>query len=171
MAYTSESPAIIVARKGYSDNYADLGAMDRTAAATYCGTKYGVSSTDFQPCVEHYANGKTGDYAPGTPANGGSGSTLSQIGGFFGGLLSGAVNSYATAKGAGGQQVMVPVSTTPPWLPIVAIGGIGLVAVMLLRRPRRGGGGGGGGAPVSNPARRRRRKHRRNPARRRRSRR
>ena len=168
MAYTSESPAIIVARKGYSDNYADLGAMDRTAAATYCGTKYGVSSPDFQPCVEHYASGKTGDYAPGASSGGGSGSTLSQIGGFFGGLLLGAVNSYATAKGAGGQVVAVPVSTTPPWLPIVAIGGIGLVAVMLLRRPRRGGGG--GGAPVSNPARRRR-KHRRNPARRRRSRR
>jgi threonine dehydrogenase-like Zn-dependent dehydrogenase len=39
-----------------------LGGMDRTAAATKCGTKYCVTSPDFQPCVEHYASGASGEY-------------------------------------------------------------------------------------------------------------
>ena len=43
-------------------SYLGLSGMDRTAAATKCGTKYGVTSKDFQPCVEHYASGASGEY-------------------------------------------------------------------------------------------------------------
>jgi len=149
MTYTTTSNPIIISREAYSD----LGAMDRTAAATFCGQKFGVTSRDFQPCVDHYAAGKPGDYVPGAA---GGGSTLSQVGGFFATILGGAVNSYATAKGAGGMPVVIPSAGPPSWLMPVAIGGIGLVAFMMLRRRPRASSG-----PVSNPARRRRRKHRR----------
>ncbi len=152
MTYTTTDPSILIARRGYSD----LGAtMDRTQASTFCGQKFGVTSRDFQPCVDHYASGKAGDYVPG--ASGSSG-TLSQVGTFFGQLLGGAVNSYATAKGASGQTMIVPASTTPSWLLPVAIGGIGIVAIMMLRKGGRRASS--SPAPVSNPARRRRRSRR-----------
>jgi hypothetical protein len=48
-----------------------LGAIDRSAAASFCGQKFGVQSQDFQPCVEFYAAGKPGDYTPIASATGG----------------------------------------------------------------------------------------------------
>jgi hypothetical protein len=148
MTYHKSDPTVLIAREGYSG----LGGMDRTAAATFCGQKFGVTSKDFQPCVEHYVSGKAGDYQAGA-STGGSGSTISQIGGFFGSLLTGAANSYAAAKGAAGAQPIVVSSGPPSWLMPVAIGGIGLVAILMLRKRRLSG-------PVSNPARRRRRRRR-----------
>lgn len=144
----------LIAREGYSG----LDGMDPVAAASYCGQKFGLTSKDFQPCKDWYVSGKPGDYQAGSGGAGSSsGGTLSQIGGFFGDMLKGAVNSYASAKGGAGGQPVVVSSGPPPWLMPVAIGGIGLVAFLLLRRRR----GGGGSAPVQNPARRRRSRRRR----------
>lgn len=41
------------------------GEEDRSAAASYCGQKFGVTSADFQPCVNWYVQDKIGDYKPG----------------------------------------------------------------------------------------------------------
>lgn len=41
------------------------GEEDRDAAASYCGQKFGVTSSDFQPCVNWYVDNKPGDYKPG----------------------------------------------------------------------------------------------------------
>jgi len=37
---------------------------DRTAASTYCGQKFGVTSPDFQPCVDFYVGPHIGEYTP-----------------------------------------------------------------------------------------------------------
>jgi len=146
---------ILVARQGYS-NYEAVGGMERTAAASYCGQKFGVTSADFQPCVEHYAAGKAGDYSPGGTASG-SGGTLDKIGDFASSLLKGIVGGYVAGKQPQQQYVAAP-STTPPWLLPVAIGGAGLLVILMLKKRQ---------APTQNPARRRRRRRRRNRSRRR----
>lgn len=43
-----------------------VGAEDRTAASTYCGQKFGVTSPDFQPCVDFYAGPHIGEYIQGS---------------------------------------------------------------------------------------------------------
>lgn len=149
----SYAPTTLIAREGY----AGLGAMDRTTASTFCGQKFGVTSKDFQPCVNHYVSGKPGDYQSSSTATASTG-TLATIGGITKDLLGGMLNSFAAAKGGAGQQPVVVAGGTPSWLMPVAIGGLGLFALLMLRR-RRGGGGNGSSAPRSNPARRRRRRN------------
>jgi hypothetical protein len=151
MTYVNRNGTELIAREGYGDlsgKIFDSPGQDRGAAASYCASIYGATSPLLTPCTDHYASGKPGNFVPpaGTP-NAGSPSTLSSVGSFVGSLLGGVATSYAGSKGIGGYPPGVyPPGYTPPSpiMPIVVIGGIGLMAVLLLRRPR------------SNPGRRRR---------------
>ena len=130
MSYTRR-PSILIAREGYSG----LGdTADRAAAASYCGKKFGVTSKDFQPCVDFYVSGSSGDYSPGVPSASGSGGALSKIGSFFAGLTKSAVTGYVQGKSTPASTTVYQQSSTPAWVMPVAIGGIGLVALMMLRR-------------------------------------
>lgn len=109
-----------------------------------------------------YGGGFTGAI-PGGPITGGSGggggggsgggsSFWDKLTGAGGSLL-GAAQAGAKASGAANayQAALYQQSATPAWLMPVAVGGIALVAVMMLTAPKRS-------APASNPARRRRRR-------------
>jgi len=156
MSYQNGNGTTLIARRGYATG---LGAMNVEAASTYCGTRFGVTSKDFQPCVDHYKSGKAGDYQPGAASSGGS--VISTIGGTVKDLFGGMLNAFATAKGTTATPFAPGPSGPPAWLVPAAIGGVGLVAFLLIRRSRSA-------TPAkANPARRRRKRRiRRNPRRR-----
>ncbi len=81
-----------------------------------------------------------------SPASAADPGILTKVGDFFGTLLGGAVKGILPGTQ---PTTVVPVSTTPEWVMPVVIGGVGLVAILLITRPR------------SNPSRRRRRARRR----------
>lgn len=140
---------ILVSRKGYSD----LGNVGQ--AVQYCSQAYAGNPQLANACTQHYGSGRTDPFIPGGSAYPGvpgaqppgaapQGGVLSTIGQ----VLSGGLNAYAAAKGAQGMNPygMYPPPPNPMTMPLV-LGGIGIVAILLLRRPAR-----------SNPGRRRRRR-------------
>lgn len=144
---------ILVSRKGYSD-------LGNTAQAVqYCSQAYAGNPALAQACTQHYGSGRTDPFNPNAPVGApgqqqpsGSSGVLATIGQ----VLSGGLNAYAAAKGAQGAYPygMYPPPSNPMTMPLI-LGGIGIVAILLLRRPAR-----------SNPGRRRRRRRARHNGRR-----
>jgi hypothetical protein len=64
-------------------------------------------------------------------------STLSSIGGGLYGVVTGAARSEGEAEAYRQLALQQQKSSTPEWLLPVAIGGVGLVAVILLMRRRK----------------------------------
>ena len=108
MSYSKSRPgngAILIARSGYSG--------------------FGDSTTDYLSQVPN---------PPAPQQNAATPSTIDRVGSFLGGLLTGAVKSYATAAGTKPAQTTIVQSSTPSWAIPAAIGGVGLLAVVLLTR-------------------------------------
>jgi hypothetical protein len=139
MSYTTK----LIARSGYSgigDTHTCGGTQEWDPRCEFNGNK--------GQCVPRGSVGRAAGCNYTTSDSAGSPSTISQIGGAAVNLLSGVLNSYATAAGTKPPTTIVNGGGggTPPWLVPAAIGGVGLIAVIMLTRPR------------SNPARRRRRR-------------
>lgn len=132
----------LIARRGYGN----LGYTEIEQKLPWCGN---LPANSTQICRSDNNTTGTGFGSNrGTATGGGTGGTLSQIGGGIKDILSGAINAFATAKGTAPVPFQ-PVSATPTWLMPALLGGGVIVAVLLLRKR-------GGSAPTSNPARRRR---------------
>lgn len=91
---------------GSSSSSSSSAGGDRAAAASYCGQKFGVTSPDFQPCVDYYATHSSGDYVPKTP-------TVPSPG--------------VTVTPGAGTHVTIPSPNKPPWYKTPV--GIGLIAL------------------------------------------
>ena len=132
----------LIARRGYGDMGADSGCVTGQEFDANCTPKTGGQKGQ---CVPAGTAGK--NPACNYPSTGG-------VWDFLKGLASGAVGIYGQSKYSQGQsaayQGMQPQqSGTPSWVVPVAIGAVGLTAVVLLTRKRK------------NPARRRRHSRRR----------
>ena len=158
MSYT-KAPTLI-ARRGYSD----LGALSSSDALTLCKSRWPCASSDqLSSCAVAVANeGRitTADASQmdsitggctGSGAASGGASTLDKIGSFLGATIGG-ITKFG--QPASTNPLILPQSSTPSWLVPVAIGGIGLVAIMMLGGGRRSSPA--TAAPTSNPGRRRR---------------
>lgn len=144
MSYTGRNTTLI-ARSGYS-GMGDVNPRDGLGpAAQYCAR---YSGDDNNKCFAWYTSNTPGDFVPAS-ASGSGGGILDSIGKLLGGVGAGIVQSQFAPK----QQPLIMPSRTPSWVMPVAIGGVALVAVLLLTKRRAPAA-----APVSNPGRRRRRR-------------
>lgn len=136
----SYQPTTLIARRGYGsmgDATSCGPGQEWDAGCTFNGIK--------GQCVPAGTKGKNPNCSYS------SSGTLSQIGGFFKDLLGGALNIYNQGQQAKGAQqaynsMQPQASATPSWVMPVAVGAVGLAAVVLITKKR------------SNPARRRRRR-------------
>ncbi len=134
------SPPTLIARRGYAG----------LSGAESCGP-----NQQWDP--NFVFNGIKGQCTPkGSPMAEGEEGWLSKIGNFFSGAVKGAINIYGSTKVAEGQNaayqqmlLQQQANQMPSWVLPVAIGGVGLVAVLMLR-----------GGARRNPAGRRRRRRR-----------
>jgi hypothetical protein len=124
---------ILVGRKGYSD----LGYSGSELSLPWCGN---LPANSTQICRSE--NTPSGS---GFGSNRGPGpSTLDKVGSFFGsfgGALIGTIGGQQQQQ----QPVIMPSSGPSPVVLMAAIGGIGLLALLIMRKPR-----------AANPGRRRR---------------
>lgn len=91
---------------------------DRTAASTYCGQKFGVTSPDFQPCVDFYVGPHIGEYTPhATPTAGTTVTTTNHsVPARWAAVIQPAMsNTFLTTGGAPFPTVFPGASAGTPW--------------------------------------------------------